>query len=97
MLSVEESRLRGDLVSVYKCLVVRGVKEVEPESCQGCSGAGRKQWGQVELQAIAMKDGETLFYCEGNEQWHRLPREVVESLSLEMLRRCLIVVLSNLL
>ncbi|KAK4828008.1 hypothetical protein QYF61_022785 [Mycteria americana] len=84
----------GDLINVYKSLR-EGCKDSQvPLWCQD-----KRKWAQTATQEVPSEHQETLFYCDGTshhitpvmvtEHWHRLPREVVVSPSLERSKSCL--------
>lgn len=64
---------------------------MQPGSFQWCLMTARSSGHkQCETQDVPCEQPETLFHCEGpSTNGRRLPREVVVSLSLEMLGFCL--------
>ena len=53
----------------------------------GAQGQEKRQWAQIEAQEVPFEHQETLFHCEGDKHWHRLPREVVGSPSLRDIQK----------
>jgi len=92
---LEKRRLGGDLINAYQYLK-GGCKEdgaglfaVVPSD--RTRGSGHKlKYGRLHLNVR-----KHVFTVRVTTRWHRLPREVVESPCLEILRTCLDTVLGN--
>ncbi|PKU40735.1 hypothetical protein llap_8952 [Limosa lapponica baueri] len=97
LFSLERRRLRGDLINAYKYLK-GGLKE---------DGAGhftvvpsdrtRSNRHKLEHRKFHSNMRKNFFPVRVAEPWNRLPREVVESFSLEIFKNRLDAVLSNVL
>ena len=93
LLSVEKRRLRGHPIKVYKCLE-GSVKKMDLGSCHWCpvtSGNGH----QRKHRRFLLNIRKHFFPVRVMERWHRLPRELVESPSLEIVKSHLDMVLGS--
>ena len=89
-------RLKGDLINAYKYSMV-GVKWMRPGSFWCSSKRTRGHWHKLEQRKFHTRTMKKFFTLKVTEYWNRLPREVVASLSLEILKTCLNAFLCNLL
>ena len=81
--SLEKRRLRGDLINAYKYLK-GSVKRMGPGSFQWCPATGQGATGtNCNTGKFHLNMRKNFFTLRVTEHWNRLPREAVESPSLE--------------
>ena len=97
MFSLKQRRLRGDLINTYKYLKggcqEDGAKLISVVPSNTTRGNGHK----LKHRKFCLNMRKNFFPLRVTEHWNRMPREAVDSPSLEIFKTCLDKVLCSLL
>ena len=97
LFSLEKRRLRGDLINIYKYLRGGGQTDVANLFSMVCGDRTRGNGCKIEHRKFRTDMQKNFFTVRVTEHWNRLPREVVESPSLEISKTHLGAYLGNML
>uniref|UniRef100_A0A8B9BSZ1 Reverse transcriptase domain-containing protein n=1 Tax=Anser brachyrhynchus TaxID=132585 RepID=A0A8B9BSZ1_9AVES len=97
LFSLEKRRLRGDLINVYKYLRCGRQRDLASLFSVVCEDRTRGNGHKIEHRKFRTNMRKNFFTVRVTEHWDRLPREVVESPSLEIFKAHLDAYLGSLL
>ena len=97
LFSLEKRRLRGELINIYKYLNCASQRDTVNLFSVICGDRTRGNGHKLEHSKFHTSMQKNFFMVKVMEHWNRLPRETVESPSMEIFKSCLPVYLCNLL
>ena len=96
LFSLEKRRMSRDLMQIYKYLKLWGAKRRDQTFFSSGWSQDKEKWLELKHRKIQTNVHKNLFTVRVTEHWNWLPRGVVESPSLKILKACLDALLCNL-